>query len=90
MGKELDIEKKMNLRRLEGNSKTSATLKGLGCSSAGMASDRHAADTGSIPLCGKGFFFLPESTFSADSLTVSVSPRVQSHAFTSVRTLKIP
>ena len=34
-------------------------------------------------------FFLLESTFSADSLTVSVHPRVQSHAFTSVRTLKI-
>ena len=34
--------------------------------------------------------FLPESTISADSLTVSVHPRVQSHAFTSVRTLKIP
>ena len=32
--------------------------------------------------------FLPESTFSADSLTVSLNPRVQSHAFASVRTLK--
>ena len=63
MGKELDIEKKTNLRRLEGNSKTSATLKGLGCSSAGMASDRHAADTGSIPRCGKGVV-LSESTFN--------------------------
>ena len=35
-------------------------------------------------------FFLPESTFSADSLTVSVRPRAQSHAFISVRTSKIP
>ena len=34
--------------------------------------------------------FPPESTFSADSLTASVHPRVQSHAFTSVSTLKIP
>ena len=29
---------------------------GWGCSSVGRASDRHAADTGSIPLCGKRFF----------------------------------
>ena len=27
-----------------------------GCSSVGRASDRHAADAGSIPRCGKGFF----------------------------------
>ena len=74
MGKELDIEKKTNLRRLEGNSKTSATLKGLGCSSAGMASDRHAADTGSIPLCGKGFF--SPGQLSVQTLMVSVHPRV--------------
>ena len=29
---------------------------GLGCSSVGRASDRLAADAGSIPRCGKGFF----------------------------------
>ena len=29
---------------------------GWGCSSVGGASDRHVADTGSIPRCGKGFF----------------------------------
>ena len=29
---------------------------GGGCSSVGRASDRHAADAGSIPRCGKGFF----------------------------------
>ena len=49
--------------------------------SLGRASDRHAADVGSIPRCGKVFFFslsLTESTFSADSLTVSVHPRAQS------------
>ena len=34
--------------------------------------------------------FLPESTFSADSLTVSVHLRVQSYVLTSVSTLKIP
>ena len=52
------------------------------------ASDRHAADSGLIPRCGKVIFF-PESTFSADSLSVSVHPHVQSHALTSVRTIKI-
>ena len=51
------------------------------------ASNRHAADAGSSPRCGKGFF--SQSTFSADSLMVSVHPRLQSHALTSVRTLKI-
>ena len=54
------------------------------------ASDRHATDAGSIQRCGKDFFFLPQLTFSADSLTMSVHLRVQSHAFTSVRTLKFP
>ena len=52
------------------------------CSLVGRASDQHAVDTGPIPQSGKGFF-------SADSLTVSVHPRVQSHAFTSVGMLKI-
>ena len=28
-----------------------------GCGSVGSVSDRHAADAGSIPRCGKGFFF---------------------------------
>ena len=31
-------------------------IKGWGCSSVGRASDRHVADAGSIPRCGKGFF----------------------------------
>ena len=53
------------------------------------ASGWHAADAGSSPRCGKGGIFLPESTFSADSLTVSLHPRVLSHVLTSVRTLKI-
>ena len=34
--------------------------------------------------------FSPKANFSEDSLTVSVHPHVQSHAFTSVRTLKVP
>ena len=55
-----------------------------GCSSVGRAPDRHAADAGSIPRCGKGFF--SQSIFSADSLTASIHPCVQLHAFTSVRT----
>ena len=60
-----------------------------GGSSTGRASDRHAADAGSIPQCGKGFF--SQTQLSVHSLLrVSVHPRVQSHAFTSVRTLKIP
>ena len=29
---------------------------GWGCSSVARVSDRHAADAGSIPRCGKGFF----------------------------------
>ena len=63
---------------------------GWGCSSAVRVSDGYAADPGSILISrrGKGFV-LPESTFSADSLTVSVHPRVQSHALISVRELKI-
>ena len=45
---------------------------------------------GSSSRCGKGFYF-PQSTSSADSLTVSVQPPCAiSHASTSVRTLKIP
>ena len=35
-------------------------------------------------------FFLLESSFSADSPTVSAHPQVHSHALTSVRTLKTP
>ena len=50
--------------------------------------DRHAADGGSIPRCGKGFF--SQSQLSVQTLLrVSAHPRVQSHALTSVRTLKI-
>ena len=41
------------------------------------ASDRHATDAGSIPLLWQGIF-LPDSTFSADPLTVSVHHRAQS------------
>ena len=46
-------------------------------------------DTGPSPRCGKGFF-IPESASNADCLTVSLQPRVQSHAATSVSTLQIP
>ena len=52
------------------------------------ASDRHAADAGSIPRCGKGFFS-PSQLSVQTLLRVSVHPRVQSYALTSVRTLKI-
>ena len=51
------------------------------------APDRHAADAGSIPRCGEGFF--SQSQLSVQTLLrVSVHPRVQSHALTSVRTWK--
>ena len=43
------------------------------------ASDRHAADAGSIPRCGKGFF--SQSQLSVHTLLrVSVHPCVQLHA----------
>ena len=64
-------------------------VEGWWCSSVGKATDWHAADAGLNPQCGKGFS--PQCQLSrADSLMVSVHPRVQSHAFTSVRMLKIP
>ena len=53
--------------------------------SVGKALDRHAAEAGSIPRCGKEFFF--QSTFSANSLKMSVQPLVCNRiALTSVRT----
>ena len=52
------------------------------------ASDRHAADAGSIPWCSKGFFS-PSQLSVQTLLHVSVHPRVQSHALTSVPKLKI-
>ena len=50
-----------------------------GCSSAGRASDRLAAEAGSDSPVWQGIF-LSESTFSADSLTKSAHPRVQPRA----------
>ena len=45
---------------------------------------------GQVRLPGAASDFIPESTFSADSLTVSIlEASVQLHALTSVRTLKI-
>ena len=69
-----------------------------GRSSVGRVSDRHVAEAGSISRCGKGLFcccffvfFIPKSTFSADSLTVSVQPPCAiACILTFVRTLKIP
>ena len=66
----------------------STTGVGQGCSSVGRASDPHAADADSIPW-GRKFFFLPGSTFSADSLLMSVHHRLRSHALTAVHTFKI-
>ena len=63
-------------------------IRGWGCSSAGRASDRPAADAGSILRRGEGF--VSQSQLSVQTLLrVSVHLRVQSHASTSVRKLKI-
>ena len=51
---------------------------GWGCSSVGRATDRCATEAGSIARCGKGRTLLRRPD----------SPRVQSHAFASVRTLR--
>ena len=60
-----------------------------GCSSVGRVSDRHAAEAGSIPRCGKEFF--SQSRLSVQTLLPCPhSPRVQSHALTSVCELKFP
>ena len=57
--------------------------------SVGRAWDRHAANAGSIPPCGKGF--LSKSQLSVQTLLrCPYSPRVQPHALTSVWTWKIP
>ena len=69
------------------NKSSNRSTSQRGCSSVGSALDSNTADAGSIPRCGKGFS-PPESTFSADSLTVSILPRVQSHVLTSVCVLK--
>ena len=53
---------------------SSGVAGGLGCSSVGRASDRHAADTGSISGAARDFFFA-QSTFCTDSLTLSVRTR---------------
>ena len=64
-----------NLRQL----KVAAAL-GWGCSTVVRASDRHAADAGSIPWCGKGFF--SQSRLSVQTLSrCPYSPREQSHAY---------
>ena len=65
---------------------------GWGCISAGRAPHRHAAEAGSIPRCGKGFFFIPvifQCRLSYCVRTPPPLPSVQSQALTSVRTLKI-
>ena len=46
----------MNCKKLFKKKSPRGKYFGWGCSSVGRASDRHAADTISIPQCGKGFF----------------------------------
>ena len=67
---------------------TTSCVMGRNCSSVRTASDRHAADESSISRCGKGFF--SHCHLSVQTLLrVSVYSRVQSHALTPVRSLKI-
>ena len=55
----------------------------------GRASDRHAADAGSIPRCGEGFF--SRSQLSVQTLLRCPYTPVRNRMhLTSVRTLKIP
>ena len=62
----------------------SSQVRGEECRSVGRASDQHAAEAGLSPWCGKGF--LSQSQLSMQTLLRSpYSPRVQSHALTSVR-----
>ena len=61
---------------------------GRGCGSGGTVSNGHAAETGLIPQCGKGFFF--QSQLSVQTLLRCLySPCVQSHALASVHMIKI-
>ena len=62
---------------------------GQGCSSVGRASDWHATEAGLIPQRGKGSFSWSQLSLQT-LLQCSYSPRVQSHALTPVRVLKIP
>ena len=50
---------------------------------------RTGTPLGQVRFNGVAKDFSPESTFGAVSLTVSVHPREQSHAFTSVLMLQI-
>ena len=76
----------MNARQKAGYSSGNSTGVGMQLSwqSVGPALCRRRFDS---PVQQR--IFPPESTFSADSLTVSVHHRVQWHAFTSVGTLKV-
>ena len=78
---------KLRSLSLRTRSYQSFSLSSLGCSSVVRASDRHAAEAGSITRCGKGFF--SQSQLSVHSvLLCPYSPRVHSHALTSVHTLR--
>ena len=57
-------------------------LQGQGCSLVGTASDWYATEAGSVPRCSQGIF-LPVI------FQCTLSYSVQSHALTSVSTLKI-
>ena len=58
------------------------------CSSVGREKDHNDADADSIPRCGEGLF--PHSQLSVQTLLrCPYTPRVQSHTWAAMRTLKI-
>ena len=64
-------------------------FQGWGCGSVGSVSDWHAADFGPTAWCSKGFF--SQSRLSVQTFCQCLySPCLQSHALTSLCTLKIP
>ena len=66
-----------------------AGIRGWDVAQLVRASDRHAADAGSILRCGKGFS--SQSQLSVQTLCrCPYTPRVPSHALTSARTIQIP
>ena len=64
------------------------TVWGWGCSLVGRASDRHAADPGSIPRCGMGFF--SQSQLSVQTLLRCMYTPVRNRMYLQMCSLKDP
>ena len=75
--------KKNNPVRLTGRSPQVTNYIGQGCISVGRATDRHAAETGMIPRCSKGFFF--QDQLSVQTLLPCVRTPPYAVACTNVR-----